>query len=199
MELFAMTGIVQAAATIFFAAFWIGFPFWRRHRAAAYAMIFGTLAGVAAIAWWQRAWMLQWRADVPVFAQAIGWAWLAVVWVFGWIADRQLGFHVRSFAPFFAGDRDGEKIALRTTGAYAVVRHPIYAAGIAWQLGVLLVTGYAAVGAATLVFGLGAAWFTRQEERRLIGALEDPAAYDRYRARVPRLLPWPRPRARARV
>jgi protein-S-isoprenylcysteine O-methyltransferase Ste14 len=189
MELFAMTGIVHAAATIYFAAFWLGFAFWRRHRVAAYTMMFAIFAGAAAIAWWQRAWMLQWRADVPVFAQAIGWTWLAIVFVFGWIADRQLGFHVRSFAPFFGG----ETIRLRTTGAYAIVRHPIYAAGVAWQLGVLLVTGYAAVGAATLVFGLGAVWFTRQEERRLIAALEDPAAYDRYRARVPALLPWPRP------
>jgi len=191
MQLFAMTGIAQAAATIFFAAFWLGFAFWRRHRVAAYAMIVGTLVGFSAIIWWQRAWAMQWRADVPAWAQAIGVVVLAIAFAFGWVADRELGFHIRSFAPFF----DGERIELRTTGAYAVVRHPIYASGIAWQVGVLLVTGYAAVGAALVGFGLGAWWFTRQEERRLIAVLADPAAYDRYRARVPALVPWPRPRA----
>jgi protein-S-isoprenylcysteine O-methyltransferase Ste14 len=190
IELLGLSGIAQAAATIFFAAFWLGFDYWRRHRVAAYTMIFGTLIGFTAIVWWQRAWVLQWRADLPAWVQGIGVVVLAISCAFAFVADRQLGFHIRSFAPYFVD----EKIALRTTGAYAVVRHPIYAGGIAWQLGVLLVTGYAAVGAATLVFGLGALWFTRQEERRLIGALEDPGAYDRYRARVPRLLPWPRPR-----
>ena len=42
---------------------------------------------------------------------------------------------------------------------------------------------------ALAVFALGAVWFTRQEERRLIALLADPAAYERYRARVPALLP----------
>jgi protein-S-isoprenylcysteine O-methyltransferase Ste14 len=192
VELFAMTGILQVAATVYFVAFWLGFAFWKRHPAATYTMMFSTFAALAAIVWWQRDDVLAWRADIPGWAQAIGWVWLAAIFVIGWIADRQIGFRVRSFAPFF----DGGTIALRTTGAYGVVRHPIYAAGIGWQLGVLLVTGYAAVGVATLVFGLGAVWFTRQEERRLVEVLEDPGAYAPYRARVPALLPWPRPRAR---
>jgi len=32
-------------------------------------------------------------------------------------------------------------------------------------------------------------WFTRQEEARLVALLDDPTEYDRYRARVPALLP----------
>jgi protein-S-isoprenylcysteine O-methyltransferase Ste14 len=57
-----------------------------------------------------------------------------------------------------------------------------------------LATGFVAVAAAAVVFLLGALWFTRQEERRLVGLLADPAAYDRYRARVPALFPMVRRR-----
>jgi protein-S-isoprenylcysteine O-methyltransferase Ste14 len=39
------------------------------------------------------------------------------------------------------------------------------------------------------VLAAGALWFTRQEERRLVALLDDPAAYERYRRRVPALLP----------
>jgi len=60
--------------------------------------------------------------------------------VFGTVADRQIG--LRSFMPFL--DDDG-RIQLKTTGAYGVVRHPIYASGIGFQLGVLLVTGFGPV------------------------------------------------------
>jgi protein-S-isoprenylcysteine O-methyltransferase Ste14 len=72
------------------------------------------------------------------------------------------------------------------------VRHPIYASGIYFQLGVLLVTGYFAVATALVVLFLGALWFTHQEELRLRALLDDPAQYDRYRARVRALIPWPR-------
>jgi protein-S-isoprenylcysteine O-methyltransferase Ste14 len=39
------------------------------------------------------------------------------------------------------------------------------------------------------VLTLGALWFTQQEERRLVALLDDPDAYDRYRARVGALVP----------
>jgi protein-S-isoprenylcysteine O-methyltransferase Ste14 len=52
-----------------------------------------------------------------------------------------------------------------------------------------LVTGELAIAAACAVLTLGALWFTRQEERRLVPLLEDPAEYERYRARVGALLP----------
>ena len=111
--------------------------------------------------------------------------------LFGWVADRQLGLRVRAFTPCF---EEGGSLGLKTTGAYGVVRHPIYAAGLWYQVGVFLVTGVVAVAAAALVFGLGALWFTRQEEARLVRLLRDPAQYQRYRAAVPALLPWPRRR-----
>jgi protein-S-isoprenylcysteine O-methyltransferase Ste14 len=114
----------------------------------------------------------------------------AVATVFGTIADRQIGLRVRSFMPLF--DEHG-RIELKTTGAYSVVRHPIYAAGSGFQLGIFLVTGYPAVFVAWVVFTLGALWFTRQEEGRLMGLLDDPSEYDRYRQRVPALFPRIRP------
>lgn len=106
--------------------------------------------------------------------------------VFACVADRQIGFRVRSFAPFF--DQDG-RIDLKTTGAYGVVRHPIYSAGIGYQLAVLVVTGYLAVAVACVVFTVGAIWFTRQEEQHLKELLDDPAEYGRYCERVPALFP----------
>jgi len=66
--------------------------------------------------------------------------------------------------PFF--DEHG-RIELKTTGAYGVVRHPIYAAGSGIQLGAFLVTGYQAVFVAWAVFTLGALWFTRQAAKGL--------------------------------
>lgn len=120
------------------------------------------------------------------WAKGIGWALIALSAVFGWTADRQIGMRVRSFMPFF--DRRGH-IDLRTTGAYGVVRHPIYAAGICFQLGTFLVTGYPGVLLACAVWTLAALWFTRQEEERLKALLDDPEDYDRYRERVPALFP----------
>ncbi|HVV81965.1 MAG TPA: methyltransferase [Kofleriaceae bacterium] len=150
----AWTGVVPAAMTPYFAAFWCGFGWWRRHRAATYAMMFLTVAiiGVAAAVAHERLFAARLVPPWPV--QAIGWLLIAFAWILGWIADRQLGLRVRSFAPFF--DEHG-RIDLVTTGAYRVVRHPIYAAGIAWQLGIALVTGIAAVAAAAAVSIAGAA------------------------------------------
>lgn len=71
------------------------------------------------------------QLDFPPWVGAIGFALLAITFVFGWVADRQIGFRVR--------------------------------------------------------------WFTRQEERRLMTLLDDPADYERYRKRVSTLLPWFKP------
>jgi protein-S-isoprenylcysteine O-methyltransferase Ste14 len=131
------------------------------------------------------------RLEMPAWARVIGWMLIAVSTVFGSVAHRQIGVRVRSFAPFF--ERRGH-IDLETTGAYGVVRHPIYAAGRVFQFGVFLVTGYPSVLLAWAVFGFGAIWFTRQEERRLIALLDDTTAYERYRRRVPALFPFLRPR-----
>src|SRR5689334_15385004 len=73
--------------------------------------------------------------------------------VLGMVADRQIGLRVRSFTPFFEAQG---RIQLRTTGAYGIVRHPIYAAGVCFQVGVFLASGYWAVAASCVVFTLGA-------------------------------------------
>lgn len=187
----ALLAILPAGATLYFFVFWRWFDTWRRHRILTYAMMLGTLGGLGAAAYALRDGLLAPRLAFPAWARALGWIVVVASCVFGTVADRQIGLRVRSFAPFF--DRRG-RIELQTGGVYAIVRHPIYASGIWFQLGVFLAGGHLAVAAACAVFGLGALWFTRQEERRLVTLLEDPAAYERYRARVPGLVPWPRRR-----
>ena len=186
----AAIATVPMAATLYFGVFWTWFAFWRRHPVLTYTLMLGTLGGVVVIVYAYRADLLAPTFEPHVAVRIVGWIILALAMLLACIADRQLGFRVRSFAPFFDDDA---KITLRATGSYAVVRHPIYASGIYFQIGVFLVTGVAAVAMSCVMFGLGALWFTRQEERRLRERLVDPTAYDRYRARVPALLPWPRP------
>lgn len=187
MRLLALIAIVPAAATLYFFLFWRWFHYWRKHRVQVLSMMLGMIGGFGAAVWLLRAHVFAHRLAVPSGVQAAGWVLLAVVTVFGTVADRQIGFRVRSFTPFF--DDDG-RIELKTTGAYGVVRHPIYASGIGFQLAVFLITGYLAVAAALVIFAAGALWFTRQEEHRLMSLLDDPSEYVRYRARVPALLPW---------
>ncbi len=191
MRVLAIIAILPASATLYFFAFWTWFEFFRRHAAVALGLMLGTIAAAAVALILLRDPVLGPALATPAAVQVLGWMLVAVTFVFGWVADRQLGMYLRAFMPLFTDD---ERIELRTTGAYAVVRHPIYASGIFFQLGVFLISGHLAVAAATLVFAGGALWFTRQEERRLIPRLTDPAAYARYRARVPALFPFPRPR-----
>ena len=137
-------------------------------------------------------WTFASRLSMPLGLQVAGWVLIAAATIFGWIADRQIGMRIRSFAPFF--DEHG-RIRLRTTGAYGIVRHPIYAAGRVFQFGAFLVTGYPSVLVAWAIFGFGAIWFTRQEEQRLMELLDDPLEYERYRDRVPALFFLPRVRS----
>ncbi len=188
LAVLALLAIFPAIATPIFILFWAGFELWRRHPLAIVSILLGILVGWIAC-------LIRWRDPILALAlampgplQIVGWAIGAASFVLGVVADRQLGLRVRSGLPFF---EKGAKIRLRTRGAYAIVRHPIYAAGIYLQVGMFLVTGKLAIAAAGLVLTLGALWFTRQEERRLIAVLEDPTAYDAYRARVGALLPRP--------
>lgn len=182
----AFIAILPIGATIYFFFFWKGFEFWRRHRVLTYGMMAATFVGVGVLADALEQWTFGGRISMPVWVQSVGWGTIAFATIFGWVADRQIGFRVRSFTPFF--QRHGH-IQLKTTGAYGTVRHPIYAAGLVFQFGIFLVTGYPSVLFAWAVFGFGAIWFTRQEERRLIELLDDPTEYERYRARVPALFP----------
>ncbi len=189
MRVLAIIAIIPASATLYFFVFWTWFDFFRRHAGLAFTVMLGTIGATAVAVTLLRDPLLAPAVAMPVIARALGWTVAMVAFGFGTVADRQLGMYVRAFMPFFDDD---ERIELRTTGAYAVVRHPIYASGICFQLGVFLITGHLAIAAAAVVFTLGALWFTRREEARLITRLADPSAYDRYRARTPALFPLPR-------
>jgi protein-S-isoprenylcysteine O-methyltransferase Ste14 len=76
---------------------------------------------------------------------------------------------------------------LRTSGPYAVTRHPIYTGIAAMLLGSALAEGlgrWAALTVAVMLVLVGKA----REEERLLSA-EFPDEYERYRRRVPRLVP----------
>jgi len=191
MRYLAIIAIIPAGASLYFFVFWRWFGFWRRHWALTYLLMTGTFAALGTGAWLGRAVVLAGRLDLPPWVTWIGWAVIALSIGFALVANHQLGVRVRAFVPFF---EEHGRIELVTTGAFAVVRHPLYAGGVVFQLGALLVTGYPAIAGSAAVLAAGAVWFTRQEERRLLELLDDPAAYERYRARVPALLPWPRPR-----
>lgn len=182
----ALVAIVPAGATLYFFVFWSWFDFWRKHRVLTYGFMLGTLGGLGACVYILRGWVLSPAIEMPILMQGLGWIFVGLANLLGFVADRQIGIRVRSFAPFF---EPRGRIQLKTTGAYGIVRHPIYASGVWFQLGVFLMTGYLAVAVAWVVFTLGALWFTRQEERRLGALLDDPEEYDRYRERVPALFP----------
>jgi protein-S-isoprenylcysteine O-methyltransferase Ste14 len=189
MRLLAALAIVPAGATFYFFVFWHWFDVWRRHRVLTYVMMLGTFAALGAGIYAFRGLVFAERVDFPVWIEAVGWALIAAASLLGFVADRQIGIRVRSFTPFFEASG---RIQLKTTGAYGIVRHPIYAGGLGFQVGSFLVTGYLGVAVAWAVLALGAAWFTRREEERLAPLLDDPGAYQRYRDRVPALCPWPR-------
>ncbi len=186
-RILALTAILPAGGTLYFFLFWRWFDTWRKHPVATYTMMFGTLGGLGAAVYLFRGFVFAHRLGFPRWVQDIGWVLLVITFVFGFVADRQIGFRVRAFTPFF---EEQGRIELKTSGAYGLVRHPIYAAGIGYQLAVFLVTGYLAVAVAWPIFALGAVWFTRQEERRLMQLLDDPTEYERYRDQVPALFPW---------
>jgi len=183
----AISSVVVAGATLYFFVFWRWFEFWRRHRIATYTMAIVTFAVLGVVVGSWRREIFELRTEMPALVRGIGWIVVSLSLVLGFVADRQIGIRVRSFAPFF--DEVG-RLDLVTTGAYGLVRHPIYSAGIWYQLGTILITGSVAVSAAWIVLVLGARWFTKQEERRVVLLLDDPTEYERYRKRVPALVPW---------
>jgi protein-S-isoprenylcysteine O-methyltransferase Ste14 len=187
----ALGAAIAAAVPFYFFVFWTWFDFWRKHRVLTYTMMFGTFAASGVLVVVFHHVLLRVRIDMPIGVRAAGWVVISVATIFGFIADRQIGIRIRSFAPFF---EPAARIRLRTTGAYGVVRHPIYTAGRVFIFGIFLVTGYLCALVGYAVFGLGSIWFTRREEERLIALLDDPTEYERYRRRVPALVPFLKPR-----
>jgi|GEM_PF-2161032 len=186
LTVLALAAIFPAVATPWFIVFWHWFDFWRKHAAATALVLLGIVGGWTAALIALREPLLAPRIAMPWPARALGWALVVAAFSLGIVADRQLGLRVRAGVPLF---EQGAKIRLRTRGAYAIVRHPIYAAGIYYQLAMFLVSGSPAIAAAFVVLTLGALWFTRQEERRIAPLLHDASEYEDYRARVGALLP----------
>ncbi|MCC3772678.1 isoprenylcysteine carboxylmethyltransferase family protein [Streptomyces sp. UNOC14_S4] len=80
---------------------------------------------------------------------------------------------------------------LRTDGPYRLVRHPIYTGILGLIVGSMLACGFG-VWIAFLVIAVP--WLIRRvrvEDDLMAGQFGAP--YDAYRARVPALIPWPRP------
>ena len=82
--------------------------------------------------------------------------------------------------------------ALRTSGPYAITRHPIYTWILAMLLGTALTQSLGRWAALFVMVSVILTVKIRTEERML--GVEFPAEYDRYRATVPALIPLPRRR-----
>ncbi len=85
----------------------------------------------------------------------------------------------------FPKPREGGRLV--ETGAYGLVRHPIYGGLIlgAFGWGLLAASPVALAGAVVL-----AAFFDLKSRREEVWLLEQLDGYERYRARTRRLLPW---------
>lgn len=80
---------------------------------------------------------------------------------------------------------------LVTDGPFALVRHPLYLGALVYHVGAVLALGDLLLAILTLVVVLPLlAYRATYEERALVAAFGDE--YERYRARVPSLLPRPR-------
>jgi protein-S-isoprenylcysteine O-methyltransferase Ste14 len=87
-------------------------------------------------------------------------------------------------------EREGHE--LRTDGPYRIVRHPIYTGILGMLLGSALLDGFGRWTLALIGGGAVVLLKVRAEERLLSDVFPDE--YDRYRRRVPALMPLPRRR-----
>jgi protein-S-isoprenylcysteine O-methyltransferase Ste14 len=122
-----------------------------------------------------------WPATIALPARVIGVCGLGLSAAVFWDATRVLG---KGLVPH---PKPPEGAVLRTSGVYAIVRHPIY-------LGIIVTTASWGLlwnsAAGTASSGPCAAFFwlkSRHEERFLIARFAD---YHEYRRRVPALVPW---------
>jgi protein-S-isoprenylcysteine O-methyltransferase Ste14 len=83
--------------------------------------------------------------------------------------------------------RTSKQHELRTTGPYGITRHPIYTAILAMVAASALAQGLGRWAGLAAAVALVVAVKIRDEERLL--SREFPNEYERYRARVPRLIP----------
>jgi protein-S-isoprenylcysteine O-methyltransferase Ste14 len=106
---------------------------------------------------------------------------------FTWWARISLGSRWSSMV----GRKEGHDLV--ASGAYAIVRHPIYTGLI--LAGFALAVQYAGtlnlIGAVIATFGL---WLKARLEERFLSQELGSGAYDAYRSRAPMLVPfWPKP------
>lgn len=156
--------------------------FWRgRHRAALWFAFLAAWALGAAYLWTLRERLFA-AATAPLWAIAVGMALIVLDVAVLFRVHRELG------AARLVGQAEltgsGE---LNTTGLYASVRHPRYAAMMAGMAGVCLIAGTLLLWTTAAVWWLlvlVSIWF---EERELLARFGE--AYARYRARVPAFLP----------
>ena len=83
-------------------------------------------------------------------------------------------------------DLDWSPKALLTSGPYAISRHPMYVAEVGLWLGWTIFFGSVAVFLGCLLVCIGTSFLAPREERAL--ELKFGAAYQRYKAKVPRWL-----------
>lgn|SRR5215468_2125425 len=126
------------------------------------------------------------RAADREFMPALGWLGLAVFAAGIWLnyrTHRDLG---RNFSPTL--DVRPEHM-LVTTGVYAYVRHPMYAAFFLWGVAQALLLPNWVAGFSGLV-GFAILYFLRvgQEERLMLETFGDQ--YRAYMSRTARLVPW---------
>jgi protein-S-isoprenylcysteine O-methyltransferase Ste14 len=123
-----------------------------------------------------------WDGDLAVAAYVIGATLLALGLGLLLVAGLQLG---TSLTPFPA-PRGGQR--LTTTGSFALVRHPMYGAGILISLGWTIVFASVVGLALTLVLAIFLDLKARREEVWLSEQVED---YQAYREQTPhRLVPF---------
>jgi protein-S-isoprenylcysteine O-methyltransferase Ste14 len=89
-----------------------------------------------------------------------------------------------SLTPFPRPLPDGELV---TSGAYRLVRHPIYCAVLAGVLGVSLITGN---WLRLVLTGVLFLFFDRKARREELWLLQQYPAYAAYKSRVKKLIPW---------
>ena len=123
-----------------------------------------------------------WSSGYAVAAYTVGVTLFALGLLLLAIAGLQLG---TSLTPFPAPREDQQ---LTTTGAFALVRHPMYGGGILIALGWTIVFASVVGLGLTLVLAIFLDLKARREEVWLNESLDD---YDVYRKRTPRkLLPF---------
>jgi protein-S-isoprenylcysteine O-methyltransferase Ste14 len=127
--------------------------------------------------------------ELPL-GDGVRWLGLALVVAgiaFAMWAARTLGAHFDMEVEVHQGH------AVVQHGPFAIVRHPVYLGLGIHLLGACLATGNGLLIAGTVLGALPALYVRAAAEERLLRGTLGPA-YDRYAARVPMLIPLPRPR-----